>query len=735
MPERRAESQRSHAFRLTLIFGLASLVPLALLTYFSFELTSNALEDEVRARIRSSAELSATAISNELVGFTRLASSFAQRPKLIEAMEGGDLERKELDQIRLQLKELQRAQPGISTAFIASNEGKLIDVVPSTPSIIGDDFSYRDWYQGVTRTDRPYLSEAYKSLAKGHPTVVAAADFIRPAALNGGPRDKPLGILVAGYSLNRIKDFGDQYSEAGALQVTVTDHSGVLVAGPESDATELVSRKNDPAVSEALQGHIGIQDSDGPMGEELKAYAPISPVGWTVTVSIPKAVAFDPVVTLRSTVLSIAGLLALMLLVALFLVSRVLRARYQAERRAALALKEADTARQEAIAANEAKSGFLSRVSHEIRTPLNSILGFSQLLQMDNLSDDQRENVDHIVKGGQHLLQLINEILDISRIEAGQLAISIEPVPVDAIISESKALIDPIAAAESTRVEILEAPPQGDLHVMADHQRAKQILVNLLSNAIKYGGSQGPVRVTSEVQDDVVRIGVMDQGAGIPPEKLENLFVPFDRLGLDESSIEGTGLGLALSQGLANAMGGTIDVASESGRGTTFTLELPRAQRPEEIWHGEAEESPSLTSAQNGATTLLYIEDNLSNLKLVDRLLERTRPGVELIIGMQGRLGLELAKRHRPDVILLDLNLPDIPGDEILRILRSDPLTSSIPVIMLSADATSSQVERLLSQGATAYVTKPLVVDAFLSALDAAIAKQEKTIPDNRGGG
>ncbi len=378
-------------------------------------------------------------------------------------------------------------------------------------------------------------------------------------------------------------------------------------------------------------------------------------------------------------------------------------------------------AKEAAEAANRAKSEFLSRMSHELRTPLNAILGFGQLLEMDELPAETAESVHQIMKAGKHLLELINEVLDIARIEAGRISLSPEPVYVEDLLTESCELVRPLAQQHGIMLE-LEPTPALAGHVVADRQRLKQVLLNLLSNAIKYNREGGRVSVAAASAGDRLRLTVTDTGRGIPAERLSNLFTPFERLGADDSGIEGTGLGLALSRRLVDAMGGEITVRSEEGIGSAFTVSLKQADDPSARLprlEGPLLGAPHLASP--GVRTILYIEDNLSNFKLMERVLGH-RPGVRLLAAMQGHLGLELAAQHRPELILLDLDLPDMHGSDVLAALKRDPELSGIPVVVISADATPGQTKRLLKAGAYAYLTKPLDVKRFLDMLDAMLS-------------
>jgi PAS domain S-box-containing protein len=373
-------------------------------------------------------------------------------------------------------------------------------------------------------------------------------------------------------------------------------------------------------------------------------------------------------------------------------------------------------ARLQAEAANLAKSQFLSRMSHELRTPMNVILGFSQILQLDDTaSDDQKESVGHILKAGKHLLSLIDEVLDISRIESGDVSFSLEPVVLADLVAECVDLLRPLAASNEVRFQT-NAQSCGHT-VMADKQRLKQVILNLLSNAIKYNVPQGMVDLTCDHPGNgMVRLRVRDTGFGMTETQLAKLFQPFERLGAERSSVPGTGLGLALSKGLVEAMSGRIGVSSEPGVGSTFWVDLPEVIVPAAAPPAAADAPVITRLRRRSRATVLYIEDNLENLRVIERILPLFGD-IQLIPAMQGRIGVDLAQQVAPDLILLDLNLPDLPGTEVLRLLRRDPRTRDVPVAIITADASAHQQQRLFEAGASAYLTKPIDVPVFLATL------------------
>ena len=368
---------------------------------------------------------------------------------------------------------------------------------------------------------------------------------------------------------------------------------------------------------------------------------------------------------------------------------------------------ELEGARDEALAATQAKDEFLSRMSHELRTPLTAILGFGQLLQLEELSPDNADSINHIVSAGQHLLQLINEVLDISQIESGNLSLSMEPIMLGEVVSEIVSLMAPIAAARTVSVEVCGLDALG---VWADRQRIKQVLLNLLSNAIKYNREGGSIVITGSASVETVALTVSDTGMGMTASSLDRLFVPFDRMGATNSGIQGTGVGLSLSKALVEAMAGTIGADSEVGRGSKFWVELPLAELDSHQASGPGKDK--------AGGVVLYVEDNLASLRMIERLFNGRSETLE--VAVQGNLALDLAHELRPVLILLDLHLPDMSGEDALRRLKADPATADIPVVVLSADVTPGRIDRILDAGAVGYLSKPVDVPRLIGYLDEA---------------
>ena len=402
--------------------------------------------------------------------------------------------------------------------------------------------------------------------------------------------------------------------------------------------------------------------------------------------------------------------------------------------------KAAESALNEAMVAaekaNRAKTDFLSSMSHELRTPLNAILGFAQLMEFGSPlpTPSQKRNLDQILKAGWYLLELINEILDLALIESGNVTLSREPVSLATVVLECKAMIEP--QAQKREIVMTFRGFENSVFVKADRTRIKQVLINLLYNAIKYNSPGGAVDVACTMASpNSLRISVRDTGAGLGAEQVAQLFQPFNRLGKEAGPEEGTGIGLVVTKRLVELMGGTIGVHSTPGVGTVFWIELDLAAAPQLQVAETGSEAPAQQKAPDGTLprTVLYVEDNAANLELVAQIIAR-RADLRLVSAADGELGIAYARAYRPEVILMDINLPGISGLDAMRILREDPSTAAIPIIALSANAVPRDIERAREAGFLNYLTKPINIPRFMSALDEALALSLAAADRERGG-
>jgi signal transduction histidine kinase/ActR/RegA family two-component response regulator len=386
--------------------------------------------------------------------------------------------------------------------------------------------------------------------------------------------------------------------------------------------------------------------------------------------------------------------------------------------------EELALAMEAANSANAAKSAFLSSMSHELRTPLNAILGFAQILTSESLPTNvtqKREFANHILKSGRHLLTLINEILDLAKVESGTVALSMEPVALDDMLAECRDMVEPMGRPRKIRMLF---PDATGAVVLADRTRLKQVLLNLLSNAVKYNREMGAVVFDCAPQGPSrVRLSVQDTGLGLRADQLDALFQPFNRLGQENGGEEGTGIGLVVTRRLVELMGGSIGVSSSVGVGTVFWIELALTEPvPSALPSGTVLPLGRKEAQPHGiAHTLLYVEDNPANLRLVQEIVA-FRPELHLLAAHDAHLGIEMAKAHSPDLILMDINLPGMSGTDALAELRRDPRTSHIPVLALTANAMPRDVEKGLNAGFYRYLTKPINIEEFNEAIASTLA-------------
>jgi signal transduction histidine kinase/ActR/RegA family two-component response regulator len=383
--------------------------------------------------------------------------------------------------------------------------------------------------------------------------------------------------------------------------------------------------------------------------------------------------------------------------------------------------KKLNSAREEAEKANIAKSSFLSSMSHELRTPLNAILGFSQIImtsKKEPLSPDQIDCMEHVMKGGRHLLFLINEVLDLSKIETGNLSVSLESFSLEKALQEALILTQPMAENNNIKINI-QADSKEKLFVYADFFRLKQVFINLISNGIKYNCENGSVTIEYEkIEPDKAQVRIIDTGIGIPEEKLDDLFKPFNRLGIENSGIDGFGIGLTITLRLIDFMNGSLNVTSSEGKGSCFVVEIPLGQEINELKPSFLKEELSApVNHDNDSFKILYIEDNPDNLSLVERILN-SQEGIIILSAPEASIGLDLARTHHPNLILMDINLPGMDGITAMKKLKTFKETCEIPVIALSANALEADIKKAIAEGFSDYITKPLDVENFLETIN-----------------
>ncbi len=586
---------------------------------------------------------------------------------------------------------------GSPDVVLLAADGAILARSANTPAAVTSSLEGRPQFVGMALAGQGFALSDATPLGGGQAAIQFAQAFATPY----GRR-----VLVSGFPMTELTGFIGSFLAESALDTGAASSQGFVIDGAGN--TIASTRGSAAGLGDLEPGLLSAtrRASGGSFGKDRYfVSSPIENSPWRVVLTASQGSLFASVDgSNRWVPWVLFAAFALLSVLTLILITRIVR--HAAIQR---------SARAEAEHANRAKSEFLSRMSHELRTPLNAVIGFAQLLELDDLEADQREGVEQILKAGRHLLELINEVLDISRIESGTMSMSVEPVHVGSVLADALSLIRPLADAAGVR---LAANPEdvGETYALADRQRLKQVLINLLSNAVKYNRSGGEVSVRcEELPGNRLELAIADTGRGLTAEQLERLFEPFDRLGAERGEIEGTGLGLALSMRLTEAMGGAISAESQPDVGTTMRIRLGRAQGPDDV--ASSEQPAAAAMAGSARRTIVYIEDNLSNLRIVERVTERV-PGVRLIPAMQATVGLDLARQHRPDLVLLDLHLPDLHGAEVLHQLKRDPATAAIPVVIVSADATAGQVEQLLAAGAAEYLTKPIDIDVLLTTIE-----------------
>ena len=537
-----------------------------LLAYLSVALATDAVRGEVEDRLSGTASISARLVDREMGSLRELVDSYAKRPNLQHAVTSSGSGHGKRARIRFHLEQLQRSRDGIYTTFLADSSGKLIDITPATPRIVGKDFSFRDWYAGVRRTGRAYVSEAYQTQAGDRPLVVAGAAPVRDPKTG-----KVVAILVAAYGLEYLQRFTDELPSGDGAKVKVTDQRGVLVAASGEPLTDLVSRRSDPRVRAALRGDAGVVELETPDGRRLSAYAPVPGTGWTVTASVPANAALAAIAKMRSTVFAITALLTLVLAGGLAFLAWVLVARKRAE--------DALTSQNERLRELDTmKDEFVATVSHELRTPVSSIIAYLEPLLDEEpgpLTEEQRSFLVVVERSAQRLARQVEDLLLLAQIEARKVELSRVSLNLADVAEEC---VEAARARAEKHGILLSLSREPVVPLLGDPSRLAQVLDNLVGNAIKFTEHGGRIDVRVASQDGHALLTVSDTGIGISASEQDRLFERFFRTAsATAASIQGTGLGLTISKAIVDAHGGRIDIESAEGVGTTFRVELPLA--------------------------------------------------------------------------------------------------------------------------------------------------------------
>ena len=692
------------------LFVLLSLTPLVLLTYSSIGLSERAVRREVDTQLRSTSDMSAAFLEQHMADLAELVESYAERPSITAALADGNPANFDSARIQLHLSQLQHSRAEIYGAFLTDLSGRLTDVVPPTPEIVGKDFSFRDWYKGISSTGRPYVSEAYETQIAGRPLVVAVGTYVRASPVGGEP-GRPLAILAVTYRLDALQRFARKVTGLRGAGLTLTDQRGTVLAGPEGAPRGLVSRRDDRAVAAALKGRSGRLTEPGPSGDELVSYRPLQGTGWTATLRLPARTALAGVRSLRSTVLLVASVLGVALVAGLFLMARSDRRRRQAE-------AELEAARDQAMEGSRLKSEFVANMSHEVRTPINGVLGSAALLMDTSLDREQREYADMIRRSGESLLTVIDDILDFSKVEAGKLELEQVEFELRPLVEDAAEMVSGRAHAKGLELACLlpaSVPPA----LKGDPNRLRQVLLNLLSNAVKFteeGEVVVRVAVAEQGEDHVeLRFEVSDTGVGIAADEADRLFEAFSQA--DTSTTRrygGTGLGLAICSRLVQLMGGSMGVDSEPGRGSTFWFTARLEPAPPEAVGG----LPSPRAHLEGLRVLV-VDDNATNRVILEQML--TAWSMAATTASSGPQALELlreaAREERPfDVAVLDLHMPDMDGLQVASAISDDPRIAGVRLLLLSSSTELARRPEAQAKIA-AHLAKPVRQSQLYDAL------------------
>ena len=685
------------------------ILPLMCATYWMYLQSKQEIErEELQSDLLRARTLSAI-VEEDLRSAENILTSIADRPAVQHHWAEHDLVSMEVD-----LHEALKLEPAF--LFVGAFEtGGALRVILPPDKIVGDNFSYRDWYRGVTSHWQPYVSEVYRTAVTSNPLVMAVAVPLRDE------HGTPDGILMATYSLSQLTDKFKALQKGAEADFYVLDQHGVVAASPKIDPQSEPVRFSASAVAaRALAGAEGSDRFQIDGKNMFVGYAPVPRLGWAVLYARPESEALVPAMRLRTHNRTVSLYLLLVYLATGGLAAFLMQRQTQLlSANQALNLKLVQ-AKEEAERSNKFKDQFLSTMSHELRTPLNAVLGFSDLLadgRYGALNDRQQRYVSHIHAGGKHLLKLISDILDLSKIEAGRMELAREDVIVESAFAEVISALYPLAEKKS---QTLLPQVEPLLHVHADGMRFKQALMNLVGNAIKFTPEGGRIELAARKVDDKVRVEVRDNGPGIPSEQQQRNFEAFVRLSQTGSVTEGTGLGLAITSRLVELHGGRLGIESQPGLGSCFYFSLPIVTATREQLGPTNIVGPRAA----GAPRVLIVEDNVATGQLIQSQLASS--GYETLRCDRPERAIDMAAEFQPDAITLDLLMKPIHGLEVLQRLKDDPLMSKIPVIIVTiADqpAVGSAV------GADEYLLKPVDKVTLLAAVERCLHSRGQAAP------
>lgn len=686
------------AFKVYVVLVLFATIPLLAFLYSADRFLRSSTERRLNQQGGEVADLVVNLFAQQFGEGKDLLRSVAVRSSLVAAWKRGDME-----EVTRHLQQTHELSSGFRFVSVFDTAGTMRAIYPDDPAILHKNFAYRDWYKGVTRNWSPYVSSLYQTAAASHEFVVAVAVPIRDE--NG----KPIGILMAPYTTDTIRHWNRYLPKSSSRFIEVVDQQGTAVVGARSsDVQPAAQRPAFEPIGRVLAGQSGNGVFQDAADRVLAIYRPIPLIGWGVIIAIPESEVGSAIWQFERPLLGLAMLFIVLGVTLGSITAALSRELRRQEEELRGKNRELDLRNREVERANHMKSHFLASMSHELRTPLNAILGFSELLTdgaVGPLNEKQARWVEHIRKGGKHLLQLINDILDLAKIEAGQVELVLESFEVTSAVPEVVSNIRPLAMAKRIRL-VLDCAPH--LRIRADRLRFKQVLYNLLSNAIKFTGEGGEVRIEAAPNGEFATFVVADTGIGMRPEDLDVIFEEFRQVG-DESDLkEGTGLGLAITKRLIEQQGGTIKAESQVKMGTRMIFTLPTAEAPVE----EAPAHVPTASADQNKPLILIVDDDPAACELLAHYLHPE--GYATTSVHSGRDAVELASRLGPAAITLDILMSSESGWETLYELRNHPATRLIPIIVVSV---VDQKKLGLTLGATDYLVKPVERNVLLRTI------------------